>query len=108
MPSSRPWPNRPGAVERAIYRPGVPTVAVESILSTEERAVAAEIAAGRSIAEIATARDSSEEVVQRADSRIREKTNRALATLLESHVAQEAVDELDPDQRAALRELFVA
>lgn len=79
---------------------------MDSILSTGEREVASMLASGRSLSEVAEARDTTEERVERTAERVREKTDRALATLAESHVADEAVDALDPETRAALGSLF--
>lgn len=93
---------------RVIYRHRLRTAVMDSILSTEEREVAAALAAGRSVAAVAATRDTSEAAVERAAARIREKTDRALATLLASPFAAEAVTALDADQRADLRELFAA
>lgn len=56
----------------------------KSILSHEERAVAAMLANGRSPEEIAAARDVSLEATEKSIDRIREKTERALTTLAES------------------------
>lgn len=73
-----------------------------SILSHGERDVAARLADGRSIEEIAEARDTSEEAVEKAVARIRRKTGRAVATLLQSPFAAEAVRELDSERRQEL------
>lgn len=57
---------------------------MDSILSTEERKVAAAIRQGATIKEIATEQNKPAEAIERAVERIREKTGRALATLVES------------------------
>lgn len=57
---------------------------MESILSTEERKVAAALRKGATIEEIATEQNKPAETIERTVERIREKTGRALATLAES------------------------
>lgn len=57
---------------------------MDSILSTEERKVAAALRKGATIGEIATEQNKPVESIERAVKRIREKTGRALATLAES------------------------
>lgn len=79
---------------------------MESILSSEERTVAAALASGQSVPEIAGVQDTSEASIERTRKRIREKTDRALATLLESPVASTAIADLDPADRAALEGLL--
>lgn len=79
---------------------------MDSILSSGERDVAERLGAGQSVAEIATARDTSSSAVEQAIDRIREKTNRAIGTLLESPVADEAVAALEPEQRSELRSVI--
>jgi hypothetical protein len=74
-----------------------------SILSHEERAVAAALAAGTDPVTIADERDSSVTEIEATVDRIREKTERAFATLAESPFTNDLVDDLDPDRRAALR-----
>lgn len=80
----------------------------DSILSTEEREVAAALRDGDDVATIAAARDEPESVVERAVERVREKTERAFATLAESPFAAEAASELSATDRdrilAAIRE----
>ena len=68
----------------------------QSILSHGEREIAALRRAGHSVEEIATERGDSPAVV--------EKARRALATLLQSPVTDAAVADLDPDERAELRD----
>jgi beta-glucosidase-like glycosyl hydrolase len=75
----------------------------QSILSHEERAVAAALAAGTDPVTIADERDSSIEAVEAAVERIREKTERAFATLAESPFTDDLAGDLDPERRAALR-----
>ena len=79
-----------------------------SILSHEERALARHLAANPEAtpAEIAAARNRSEEAVVKAIDRIRTKTRRAYATLIESPFAAEAADELAREDRRALRALL--
>ena len=74
-----------------------------SILSHEERAVAAALDAGTDPVTIADERDSSIEAVEAAVDRIREKTERAFATLAESPFTGDLAADLDPERRAALR-----
>lgn len=77
---------------------------MRSILSTGERRVAELLADGKSIEEIAVAREQSVEVTEQAVDRVREKTDRALATLLESPFTAEAAAELSESDRARLGE----
>ena len=74
-----------------------------SILSHEERAVAAALAAGTDPVTIADERDSSIEEIEASVERIREKTERAFATLAESPFTGDLATDLDPDRREALR-----
>lgn len=76
---------------------------MDSILSTGERDVARRLGEGETIGEIADARDTSKEAVERARERIREKTDRALETLLESPFTGDRVAQLDSDRRAELQ-----
>lgn len=73
-----------------------------SILSHGEREIAAMLEEGHSVDEIATARGESVESVEKAVDRIREKTDRALATLLASPFTDEAVADLDSTIRERL------
>jgi hypothetical protein len=66
-----------------------------SILSHGEREIAAMLEADHSVDEIATARDEPVESVEKAIDRIREKTDRALATLLASPFTSDAAADLD-------------
>lgn len=77
-----------------------------SILSHGEREVAALLAEGRSIEAIADERGESLAAVEKAADRVREKTDRAVATLLESPFASDAVADLDADERDALADLL--
>jgi DNA-binding NarL/FixJ family response regulator len=79
-----------------------------SILSHEERHVAEGLAAGHSPAEIAADRDTDTETVERAADRVREKTDRALATLAASPFLEEAAAALDPAARRSLREALAS
>jgi len=76
----------------------------QSILSRGERRIARLYRAGHSIDEIAQERDASPASVEKALARIETKTHRALATLLQSPATDAAVAELDPEDRATLRE----
>lgn len=77
---------------------------MRSILSTGEREVARRLTDGDSLEEIAEARDDSVETVERHVDRIREKTERAFATLAESPFTEEFADDLDEPTRRRLRE----
>lgn len=81
-----------------------------SILSYEERTLAAQLAANpdASPAEIAADTDRSEDSVVKAIDRIRTKTRRAYATLLQSPVADEIAHDLTEAERTALVELLEA
>ena len=74
----------------------------ESILSHGERDVAGYLRDGADVAEIAAARGSSEESVEKSIDRIREKTRRAFATLQESPFLEEAARDLDGGTRSTL------
>lgn len=75
----------------------------QSILSHGEREIAAMLREGRSIETIADERDDPPAVVEKARDRIRQKTDRALVTLLQSPDTEVATADLDPDERAELR-----
>ncbi|MFB6191724.1 MAG: hypothetical protein ABEI11_00200 [Haloarculaceae archaeon] len=77
-----------------------------SVLSTGERRVAELLREGRSVEEIAEARGEPEDVVERAVDRIREKTDRAVATLLESPHLEEAAAARTPAERERIRTAF--
>lgn len=77
---------------------------MDSILSTGERQVARGIREGQSVAEIAAERDTTEQAVKQATNRIREKTERAVATLQQSPFTEEVLADLDEAERAALRD----
>lgn len=77
---------------------------MNSILSTGERRVAELLADGKSLEEIAEARAESVEATEKAVARVREKTDRALATLVESPFTAEAAADLDDAERARLGE----
>lgn len=77
-----------------------------SIFSYEERAVAAALADGTDPVTIAETRDSSVEEVEAAVERIREKTERAFATLERSPFTADLARDLDPSRRAELRAAF--
>jgi len=62
---------------------------MQSILSSGERDVANRLADGESVEEIAAAREQSVETVEKHVGRIREKTERAFATLAESPFTDE-------------------
>lgn len=75
-----------------------------SILSRGERDVARRLRDGQSVTEIADARDTSAESVEKAIDRVREKTERALITLAESPFSAEFAADLDPKRRNAILE----
>lgn len=70
----------------------------DSILSTEEAKIAERLGAGESPEEVAAALEKDPDVVEKAADRIRAKTDRALATLLDSPFATEAAAELTDEQ----------
>ena len=74
-----------------------------SILSHEERAVADLLDAGTDPVTIADERDSSIEEIEASVERIREKTERAFATLAESPFTSDLAADIDADRRDALR-----
>lgn len=74
----------------------------DSILSHEERAVASLLASGTPPEEIAAERNVSQETVERTIDRIREKTDRAFATLTESPFTAELAAELSEETRIEL------
>ncbi|MFB6142321.1 MAG: hypothetical protein ABEJ30_03140 [Halorientalis sp.] len=76
----------------------------DSILSSEERALAERLRAGATPAELADDLDRDPEAVEKACDRIREKTARALATLRESPYTAEAAATLAPEERDRIRE----
>jgi hypothetical protein len=73
-----------------------------SILSHEERTVAEALAAGDDHETIAAAHDLDPATVARTETRIRQKTERALATLAESPFTGAVAAEADPDLLAAV------
>lgn len=77
----------------------------QSILSHGEREIAAMRREGHSIEEIASARDEPAAVVEKALDRIQAKTDRAVATLLESPFVTESLNDLDDEDRSKLRSL---
>lgn len=77
---------------------------MDSILSTGERDVAAQLHEGRSVAEIAAERDTSEAAVEQAVERVREKTERAVATLQQSPFTEEVLAALADEELAALHD----
>ncbi|MFC7156679.1 hypothetical protein ACFQPA_14640 [Halomarina halobia] len=77
---------------------------MRSILSSGERQVARRLADGDSPEEIAAERGTSVESVEKAISRIEEKTERALITLAESPFAAAAAAALDEETRATVRD----
>lgn len=80
----------------------------DSILSHGEQDVAGHLRQGADIRAIAEARGTSEEAVEKAIHRIREKTNRAFATLIQSPFIEECAAELDPADRCDLIETLEA
>jgi DNA-binding NarL/FixJ family response regulator len=77
-----------------------------SVLSTGERRIAELLREGRSVAEIAEIRGEPADVIERSVDRIREKTDRAVATLLESPYLDEAAADRTPAERERLRAAF--
>ena len=75
----------------------------QSIFSHEERAVASALLDGTDPVNIADARDISVQEVEASIDRIREKTERAFATLDESPFTLDLAHELDDERRVALR-----
>jgi len=75
-----------------------------SILSTGERAVAEGLRDGLDAEEIARQREEPVEAVENSVRRVREKTDRALATLAESPFLTEAAADLDDATRERLLE----
>jgi len=75
----------------------------QSIFSHGEREIAAMLRAGSSVEEIAAERDDPVPVVEKAVDRIREKSRRALATLLQSPDTEAVLADLDPAERSRLR-----
>lgn len=76
---------------------------MDSILSTGERRVAELLADGKTAEEIAEERGEPVEAVEKAVDRVRGKTDRAFATLLESPFTAEAAATLDEADRDRLR-----
>lgn len=74
----------------------------DSILSTGERRVAELLREGLGVEEIAAERDEPVRAVEQSVDRIREKTERAYATLAASPFAAEVAAELDGDVRQRL------
>lgn len=89
------------------YHPSAPREAMartpESILSHGEREVARLATEGHSVPQIAAARNASESEVEKSLARVREKTERALVTLLESPYVAEVATDLEADEREAIR-----
>lgn len=77
-----------------------------SVLSTGECRIAELLREGRSVEEIAEIRGEPESVIERAIGRIREKTDRAVATLLESPHLEEAAADRTPGERERIRTAF--
>jgi hypothetical protein len=77
---------------------------IPSILSHEEEAIAAALAAGRDPVSIAEERDASLAAIEASIDRIRAKTERAFATLDVSPFAADLAADLDPERRAALQD----
>lgn len=78
----------------------------QSILSHGEREIATLLREGRSVEEIATARDEPSAVVEKAIARIEAKTDRAVATLLESPYSEDAISRLSDEEHARLASLL--
>lgn len=76
---------------------------MRSILSTGERRVAALLAEGNDVEQIAEQRGQSVEATEKAVDRVHEKTERAFATLLESPFTDELAAELSENEQERLR-----
>ena len=76
---------------------------MRSILSTGERRVAALLAEGHDVETIAERRDQSVEATEKAVDRVREKTERAFATLLESPFTADLAADLSESEQERLR-----
>jgi DNA-binding NarL/FixJ family response regulator len=74
-----------------------------SILSTGEQAVAEGLRDGLDAEQIAQQRDEPVEAVEKSIDRIREKTDRALATLAESPFVEECAAGMDDPDRERIR-----
>jgi len=79
-----------------------------SILSHGERDVARRLRDGQTTSEIADARDTPTDGIEKAIDRVREKTERALTTLAESPFTTDLVADLDPETRRELRDALRA
>jgi DNA-binding NarL/FixJ family response regulator len=75
-----------------------------SILSTGEQAVAEGLREGLDAEQIAQQRGEPVQAVEKSIDRIREKTDRALATLAESPFVEERVAGMDDPDRERIRE----
>jgi len=77
----------------------------DSILSHEERAIARLLREDPDATpeSIADARDADVTAVERSIRRIREKTDRAVATLVQSPFLEEATSDLEPEDRERIR-----
>lgn len=73
-----------------------------SVLSHGEHEVAALHAEGHTVEDIADARGEPVAAVEKSLDRVRQKTDRALATLLQSPFTAEAAADLDPETVAGL------
>lgn len=79
---------------------------VTSIFSHEERAIATALADGADPVTIAETRDTPIAQVEASVDRIREKTERAFATLEQSPFTADLARELGPERRDTLRAAF--
>lgn len=79
---------------------------MRSILSTGERRVAALLAEGHDVEAIAEQRGESVEATEKAVDRIREKTERAFVTLLESPFTGDVATDLSEDEQERLRAML--
>jgi hypothetical protein len=77
---------------------------IHSILSTGERRVAALLAEGHDVQTIAEKRGQSVEATEKAVDRVREKTGRAFATLLESPFTADLAADLSENEQERLRD----
>lgn len=80
------------------------TAPPDSILSHGEQDVAGHLRQGTSAGEIADVRETSEAAIEQAIERIRDKTSRALVTLVQSPYVEDCARELDAESRHELIE----
>jgi len=77
-----------------------------SVFSTGERRIAELLREGHSIEAIAERRDEPVEAIERGIDRIRQKTDRAIATLIQSPYLEAAAADRAPEERERIRAAF--